>query len=94
MLENSNKQNIEQERKIYETIKDDMKEIPFLIWLSNAKIIVSENKVFVILENEFKANTVKNALSNEIQNAVIKVLKTKRTVYYAYIGENGKAKII
>lgn len=93
-MEELKKQNIEQERKIYELLKENMKEIPFLIWLSNAKIIVSENGVFVILENELKANTVKDALTNEIDRAVIKVLTTNPMIYYAYIGENGKATII
>lgn len=94
MIESKRKEFKEHEKKIYETLKENMKEIPFLIWLSNAKIIVSDKNVFIILESEFKANTVKDALSNEVEHAVFEVLKTKRSTYFAYIGKNGKATII
>lgn len=74
------------ENKIHEALKNNMKEIVYLVWLSDAKIDVSDvgNKVTIIAGSEFKARTIESALYKEIEEAICEATGFEPEIDYAY----------
>lgn len=74
------------ENKIHAALKNNMKEIVYLVWLCDAKIDVSDvgNKVTIIAGSEFKARTIESALYKEIEKVICEAIGFEPEIDYAY----------
>ena len=72
-------------------LKSSLKEIVYLVWLSDADIDVSDDckTIRIISPSEFKARTVESALYSEVERAIVSVVGFAPKIDYLFSTEDG-----